>query len=95
MSFPYKIRKVAWGSCKPNNESDVTTNTTTNNNFDPTLHLDNNDDPHTIGGNLQRAILLDLIELRHRYYTAVSQATTTTAIFCSLWAQRVCRCRAV
>jgi len=78
MSFPYKIRKVAWGSCKPNNKSDITTNTTTNNNFDPTLHLgDNINDPHTIGGNLQRAILLDLIELRHRYYTAVSQVATT------------------
>jgi len=78
MSFPYKIRKVAWGSCKPNNESDTASTTTTNNNFDPTLHLGgNNNDPHTIGGNLQRAILLDLIELRHRYYIAVSQVATT------------------
>jgi len=75
MSFPYKIRKVAWGSCKPNNESDTASTTTTTNNFDPTLHLgDDINDPHTIGGNLQRAILLDLIELRHRYYTAVTSS---------------------
>ena len=79
MSLPYKIRKVAWGSCKPNNESNNTTSTTTtNNNFDPTLHLgDDINDPHTIGGNLQRAILLDLIELRHRYYTAVTSSKST------------------
>ena len=74
MSFPYKIRKVAWGSCKPND----TTSTTTTNNFDPTLHLgDDINDPHTIGGNLQRAILLDLIELRHRYYTELESSSTT------------------
>ena len=80
MSFPYKIRKVAWGSCKPPPPDSNNTASTTTNNFDPTLHLlggDNNDDPHTIGGNLQRAILLDLIELRHRYYIAVSQVATT------------------
>lgn len=79
MSYPYKIRKVAWGSCKPNNESD-TASTTITNNFDPTQHLlggNNSNDPHTIGGNLQRAILFDLIELRHRYYTELKSSSTT------------------
>ena len=50
--FPYKIRKPAWGSLKPRAAAGLV--------GDP-------DDPHAVGGNLQRAILSDLIELRGRY----------------------------
>ena len=78
MSLPYKIRKQAWGSCKPREEGGETSNRirTGNglgeNNFDPAAHLGGDPkDPHTIGGNLQRAILLDMIELRQRYCTTI------------------------
>jgi hypothetical protein len=67
--FPYKIRKPAWGTLKPHEEPLL---------FDATCQLGGDPtDPHTIGGNLQRAILLDMIELRHRYCNAEEAAWTT------------------
>ncbi len=71
--FPYKIRKPAWGTLKPHEES--RRRSIRDNDapllFDPTSQLGGDPtDPHTIGGNLQRAILLDMIELRHRYCSA-------------------------
>ena len=52
--FPYKIRKPAWGSLKPRAAAAGGL-------------VGDPDDPHAVGGNLQRAILSDLIELRGRY----------------------------
>ena len=77
--FPYKIRKPAWGSLKPSKEVLD----------DPIVALSSSlrlgdDDPHVIGGNLQRAILMDLVDLRRRWYHVAQQQqqqlTPTTAV---------------
>ncbi|KAL3768029.1 hypothetical protein ACHAWU_005487 [Discostella pseudostelligera] len=81
--FPYKVRKPAWGTLKP--KESLRRSPTSNNNdapllFDATSQLGGDPtDPHTVGGNLQRAILLDLIELRHRYCCAENNSKATTA----------------
>ena len=85
MSLPYKIRKPAWGSCKPREEEETSNRSRSSNgggenNFDPAAHLGGDPkDPHTIGGNLQRAILLDMIELRERYYNNIGSSSSRSS----------------
>ena len=73
--FAYKVRKPAWGTTLKPKETSTKRQSPTNNGaplpFDASSQLGGDPtDPHTIGGNLQRAILLDMIELRHRYCNA-------------------------
>ncbi|KAL7537470.1 hypothetical protein ACHAWF_005779 [Thalassiosira exigua] len=68
--LPYKVRKPAWGSLKPKSAEgrDVAT---------ARLRLGGGGDPvdpHAVGGNLQRAILLDLVGLRGRHRDAEAKA---------------------
>ena len=85
MSLPYKIRKPAWGSCKPREEEETSNRIRSStsgdeNNFDLAAHLGGDPkDPHTIGGNLQRAILLDMIELRQRYLNNIGSSSSRSS----------------
>lgn len=71
--FPYKIRKAAWGCLKPPKEV-----------LDDPIEASSSsllrlwdDDPQVIGGNLQRAILMDLVDLRRRWYHVAQQQQLT------------------
>ncbi|KAL9185381.1 hypothetical protein ACHAXT_003158 [Thalassiosira profunda] len=72
--FPYKARKPAWGSAKPRAATD------SDGDVDAEVHLGGDPgDAHTIGGNLQRAILLDMLELRRRYGDAEESAAALSS----------------
>ncbi|KAL3780217.1 hypothetical protein ACHAW5_009781 [Stephanodiscus triporus] len=74
--FPYKIRKPAWGSLKPKEAKcggDKSPNGAVLDASSLLLVGGDPDDPHTVGGNLQRAILSDLIELRMRYHRSLAR----------------------
>ena len=80
--FPYKVRKPAWGSCAPNPKATNSSNRTGHRRrtkFDAASHLGGDPaDSQTIGGNLQKAILLDLIKLRQRYFDLETSPTSST-----------------
>jgi hypothetical protein len=62
--FPYKIRKPAWGSLKPRGGGATCGAAAA---AVGGVVVGDHDDPRADGGNLQLAILSDLIELRERY----------------------------
>lgn len=61
--LPYKIRKAAWGCLKPPKEVLDDPIVASSSSSSSLLRL-RDDDPHVIGGNLQSAILMDLVDLR-------------------------------